>query len=77
MPAAADWITLGEAADILAAANVQVPARDDRRMGAVGPAVEHQARRSTIRPPGRGPGAARRAAARARPRTCSPGCSRT
>ena len=66
MPSAADWITLAEAAEILAAANVRFRPDDDRRLGAVRAPVEHQARRPAVRPAGRGPGAGRRAAPRPR-----------
>ena len=64
-PPPTDWITLAEAAEILAAANVHFTPGDDRRLGSRGPAPEHQARRPPVRPARRGPGARRRAATRA------------
>ena len=58
-PAAADWITLAEAAEILAAANVQFRPETIGALGAHGQPVEHQARRPALRPARRGQGAGR------------------
>ena len=55
MPAAADWITLAEAAEILAAANVQFRPETIGAWARSGKPVEHQARRPPVRPSRRGP----------------------
>ena len=77
MPAAADWITLAEAAEILAAANVKFRPETIGAWARIGQALEHQARRQALRPAGRGQGAARGPAPGRAPRTSSPACSRT
>ena len=50
MPSAADWITLSEAAEILAAANIHFRAETIGGWARIGSPVEHQARRPTLRP---------------------------
>ncbi len=49
MAAPADWITLAEAAEILAAANIHFTSVDDRRLGEGRAAAEHQAGRPPVR----------------------------
>ena len=77
MAAATDWITLAEAAEILAAANIHFTLGHDRRLGASRPAPEHQARWPAVRPARRGPGARRGAAARPRRGPPARSCSTT
>ena len=60
MPAAADWITLAEASEILAAANVHFRPETIGAWARSGTPLEHQARRPPVRPSWRGAGAGRR-----------------
>ena len=62
MPAAADWITLSEAAEILAAANIHFRPETIGGLGSHRSPVEHQAGGPTLRPARRGEGAGRRSA---------------
>ena len=66
----ADWISLSEAAELLAASNIKFTPDTIGRWARVGPAPEHQARQSAVR--AQGPGALAAAAARGRPRRRSP-----
>jgi len=50
MAAPTDWITLAEAAEVLAAANVRFTDVDDRWLGSGGQAAEHQAGWPAVRP---------------------------
>ena len=62
MAAPSDWITLVEAARHPGLGERPFHAGDDRWLGSVGPAPEHQAGRASVRPPWRGPGPRRRTA---------------